>query len=103
VRRVKQQARERGDALPRFHLRGSKGKFTPACQVKLREWITLKPDQTLAELRQRLENDLHVKVSTSTVDRWTKKLRLTFKKSLSTPLSRTAPTSRRNASDGTTT
>jgi len=29
VRRVTQQMRERGDALTRFHLRGSKEKFTP--------------------------------------------------------------------------
>jgi len=103
VRRVKQQMRERGDALPRFHLRGSKGKFTPERQAKLREWVTQKPDQTLDELRKRFGEELKVNVSKSTVDRWTKKLGLTFKKSLSMPPSRTGRMSKHNASGGTKT
>lgn len=102
VRRVKQQARERGDALPRFHLRGSKGKFTPERQAKLREWIAQKPDQTLEELRVRFEEELKVKVSKSTIDRWTKKLGLTFKKSPFTPPNRTGPMSKHDANAGTT-
>ncbi len=100
VRRVRQQARQRGDALPRFHLRGSRGKFTPECREALAQWIARKPDLTLAQLQKQLSEQLEINVWLSTVDRWTKKLGLSFKKSLCMPLSRTGRTSKQNASAG---
>ena len=66
VRRVRQQMKKRGDELPQFHLRGSRGIITPECQAKLRERVTQKPDQTIDELRQRFEEELNFKVFKST-------------------------------------
>ena len=96
VRRVRQNHRERGTADPLLHLRGYKGKLTDEIKTSLRQWVTDHPDATLAEIKQRLG----LKVSLSTVDRWLKKLGLSFKKSPSTPPSRTGPTSPRRERDG---
>src|SRR5580704_15613983 len=84
VRRVRQNHRERGTADPLLHLRGRKGKFTDDIKTRLRQFVADHPDATLAEIKERLELD----ASLSTVDRWVKKLGLSFKKSPSTPPSR---------------
>ena len=85
VRRVKQNYRERGTADPLLHLRGRKGKFSDEIKTRLGQFVTDHPDATLKEIKQRLGLD----VSLSTVDRWLKKLELSFKKSVCTPPSRT--------------
>lgn len=96
VRRVRQNYRERGTADPLLHLRGRKGKLTDELKTQLSDFVKNHPDATLAEIKQQLNLD----VSISTVDRWLKKLGLSFKKSPSTPQSRTGPTSPRHASSG---
>jgi transposase len=55
--------------------------LSDAVKGRLRELVRVKPDSTLAELRDALAAEARVKASTSTVDRWLGKLGLTFKKS----------------------
>jgi transposase len=89
VRRVRQNHRERGTADPLLHLRGRKGKLNDQLKTRLSQLVKDHPDATLAEIQKRLGLD----ASLSTIDRWLKKLGLSFKKSPSTPPSRTGPTS----------
>lgn len=96
VRRVRQNYRERGTADPLLHLRGRKGKLTQDIKAQLQQFVADHPDATLAQMKKELGLD----VSLSTVDRWLKKLGLSFKKSPSTPLSKTAPMSPRPAFRG---
>jgi transposase len=79
TRRVKQHLRERGTLEPLPRNAGAKGKFTEPLRVKLAELVRARPDATLAELRE----GLGVDVSLATVDGWTKKLGLRYKKSRS--------------------
>jgi transposase len=88
VRRVRQNHRERGTADPLLHLRGRKGKLTEEIKTQLRQFVSDHPDATLMEIKKHLDLD----ISLSTVDRWLRKLGLSFKKSPSTPPSRTGPT-----------
>lgn len=93
VRRLKQQRRERGDIVPRTG-GGSRGrKFDRQALAQL---VARQPDATLTELRDRLG----VKVSIWAISKALHQLGLSFKKRLSTPQSRTAPTSPSVASDG---
>jgi transposase len=89
VRRVRQDLRERGTADPLLHLRGRKGKLTDEMKTRLKQFVADHPDATLAQIKKQMG----LGVSRSTIDRWLKKLGLSFKKSLSTPPSRTGPTS----------
>ena len=88
TRRVRQDDRERGTPDPLLHLRGRKGKLTEEIKNQLRQYVADHPDATLAEIKRELE----LEVSLSTIDRWLKKLGLSFKKSLSTRPSRTGRT-----------
>jgi transposase len=96
VRRVRQNQRERGSADPLLHLRGRKGKLTDEIKMRLSPFVADHPDATLAEIKQ----ELKLEVSISTIDRWLKKLGLSFKKSPSTRPSRIDPTSPKHASRG---
>ena len=96
VRRVRQNFRERGTADPLLHLRGRKGKLTDDIKARLMQYVSDHPDATLAQIKQELSLD----ASISTVDRWLKKLGLSFKKSPSTPPSRTGPTSSKRVPRG---
>jgi transposase len=96
VRRVRQNHRERGTADPLLHLRGRKGKLTDELKTRLSRFVKDRPDATLAEIKKQLGLD----ASLSTIDRWLKKLGLSFKKSPSTPPSRTGPTSPKRVRTG---
>ena len=96
VRRVRQNYRERGTADPLLHLRGPKGKLTEELQARLRRFVADHPDATLAETKEQLE----LTVALSTIDRWLRKLGLSFKKSRSTPASKIARTSSKVADNG---
>jgi len=96
VRRVRQQHRQRGTADARLHLRGRKGKLSDQLRERLRQLVADRPDATLAEIK----DQLGLEVSLSTIDRWLKKLGLSFKKSLSTPPSRTVRTSLKRGGSG---
>src|SRR5271165_2580264 len=89
VRRVRQDHRERGTPDPLLHLRGRKGKLTDEIKARLGQFVKGHPDATLAEIKKQLGLD----ASPSTIDRWLKKLGLSFKKSPSTPPSKTGPMS----------
>ena len=96
VRRVRQNHRERGTADAMLHLRGRKGKLTDEIKTRLRQFVRDHPDATLAEIKERLGLD----GSLSTIDRWLKKLGLSFKKSPSTPQSKADSTSPKRGSGG---
>ena len=89
VRRLKQRRRELGivDRLPQNP--GRRPKFSPDDLKRLAALVAEHPDATLAELRKRLGTPM----GNATLCRALAKLGLTFKKSRSTPPSRTAPTS----------
>jgi transposase len=86
IRRVRQHFQERGTLQPQTHRCGRKGKFTEQRQQQLMEFIAAKPDATLEELRDAMKAG----VSLSTIDRWTKRLGMTFKKSPCVPASKSA-------------
>jgi transposase len=96
ARRIKQCRRETGRVRPLPTGGKRVQKIDP---VLLAELVRRQPDATLKELRERLG----VKCALSSVWGALEKIKLTFKKSRSTPPSRTAPTSRnavRNGSSG---
>jgi transposase len=82
VRRLKQHRRERGDIVPRSG-GGSRGRKID--RDRLSELVTQQPDATLVELRDRLG----VKVTLWAISKALGELKLTYKKSRSTPPSRT--------------
>lgn len=93
VRRLKQHRRERGDIVPR---RGGGSRGTRFDREQLRALVDQHPDATLVELRDRLG----VNVTPWSICKALRALGLTFKKSRSTPRSRTASTSRNAARRG---
>lgn len=95
VRRLKQRRREHGEIAPRSSGVPSGSKLEPY-RDRLHELVDSQPDATLAELAE----SLPVKVSLPTLSRALGELRLTLKKSRSTPRSRTAPMSRSGGRDG---
>jgi transposase len=84
VRRLKQHRRERGDISPR---KGGGSRGFKIDRRQLSRLINEQPDATLAELRQRLS----VSVSLWSICRALKQLKYSYKKSRSTPPSRTGP------------
>jgi transposase len=86
VRRIKQTRRETGRVRPLPTGGKRVQKVDPA---RLALLVEAQPDATLKELRERLG----VKCSLSSICNALKKLRLSFKKSRSTPRSRTGPMS----------
>lgn len=96
VRRVRQNDRERGTPDALLHLRGRRGKLTEELKTRLKQFVADHPDATLEQIKK----DLALDASISTVDRWLRKLGLSFKKSLSTRPSKTERTSRRRGGAG---
>lgn len=92
VRRLKQQRRQRGDIKPR------RGGHRPRRidRDQLAHLVSQQPDATLAELRERLG----LTCSLSAIWMALQGLKLTFKKSLCTPPSRTGRTSPRRERPG---
>jgi transposase len=85
ARRLKQHKRERGDIIPRS---GGGGQTPKVDSVRLKELVSQKADATLAELRESLKVDC----SLWTICRALRQLKLTYKKSRSTPPSKIART-----------
>ena len=96
VRRLIQRRRETGSLEPQPHQTPDRSKLNERDLEKLAELIRKRPDMTLAELADALNN----KVSIPTVCRATKSLGLTLKKRLSTRPSKIARTSRRRVKRG---
>jgi transposase len=86
VRRLKQHRRERGDIMPR-NGGGSRGRKID--RERLAGLVQEKPDATLVELRDRLVALGGKKVTPWAICKALQELKLSFKKSLSTPASRT--------------
>jgi len=82
ARRLKQHRRERGDIIPRT---GGGIQIPKVDPVQLAEQVRQKPDATLAELREALRVDCTL----WTICKALRRLKLTYKKSRSTPPSRT--------------
>jgi transposase len=82
ARRLKQHRRERGDIVPRT---GGGGQTPKVDLIRLGELVKQKPDATLAELRESLKVDCTL----WTICKALRRLKLTYKKSRSTPPSRT--------------
>jgi len=99
VRRLKQRRREGGSITPRKAGNPSPAILAPHHEA-LRELVAQRPDATLVELRDRLADERGVSVSVATLWRALDALRLTFKKSLSTPPNATAPTCSSDAAAG---
>ena len=87
VRRLKQHRRERGDIIPR-NGGGSRGRKID--RDRLAELVRQQPDATLAELQQRLG----ITVTLWGISKALRELKLTYKKSRSTPPSKTGRMSR---------
>lgn len=85
ARRLKQHRRERGDIVPRTGGGNQKPKVD---LIQLGEWVKQKPDATLVELRESLKVDCTL----WTICRALRRLKLSYKKSRSTPPSRIALT-----------
>lgn len=88
VRRLMQRHRETGSLAPKATRRGPKPRLAGDAD-RIRELVGRQPDLTPAEVRDRLG----LAVRPLTVWRMLRRLGLTFKKSRSGPLSRTARTS----------
>lgn len=93
VRRLKQHRRERGDIVPRT---GGGSRGTKIDRGRLAELVKAQPDATLVELRERLG----VSCTPWAIAKALRELELTFKKSRSTPPSRTGRTSPRSGPSG---
>jgi transposase len=93
VRRVRQQAKQRGTLEPRTHLCGRKTLLTARRKKRLEKLLAKRPDATLRELGQQMDRTFR----TSTVDLWLRKMGLTYKKNA--PRLRTKPSRRGGAED----
>ena len=76
VRRVRQQFKARGTLEPQTHLCGRKTLLTARRQARLQKLVAAQPEATLAELGSRFDRAF----GTSTVDRWLRRLKLSYKK-----------------------
>ena len=88
VRRLKQRRRELDTIEPLPKKNGPDPKLTPQHRIRLREAVEQQPDLTLAELKHRLK----LSASVPTICRVLRALGLSFKKSRSSPMSRTVRT-----------
>ncbi len=98
VRRLIQRRRETGSLAPLPQKRPNNNKLDEKDLKRLQELIRRTPDMTLAELAEELDD----KVSVPTVWRATQALGLPLKKSPCMPPNKTARTSRKPATRGST-
>ena len=80
VRRLKQRRREDGSIAPR-PIPGGKPKLDASQRARLSDFVQQKPDATLAELRQRLAEELQVRISIGALWETLRRMNFTFKKS----------------------
>jgi transposase len=92
VKSMKRLSREQGHLRPRTGRAGRKRRLAGR-EEELRALVAAQPDLTLEQLRAELKADVCIATVANELDR----LEITFKKSPCAPPSRTAPTSRRNA------
>ena len=103
ARRIWQRYREEGLVGPRPHAGGHTPKFSDEQKKQiLGELVAAKPDAFCRELADDLHTRTGVRVCRQTIGAWLAELRLTRKKSRSSPPSRSVRTSKRNATRGST-
>jgi transposase len=100
VRRLKQRRREEGSIAPR-PIPGGRPKLDESQRAKLSEFVQQKPDATLGELRQRLAEELQVRISIGALWETLRRMNFTFKKSRRTRMSSLATMCRPSDSAGT--
>lgn len=88
VRRLKQRRRELNTIKPLPKKNGPDPLLTPQHRLRLHEAVQRQPDLTLMELKEKLK----LSASVPTICRALRSLGLSFKKSRSSPTSRTART-----------
>lgn len=96
VKKLLQQRRHTGDIAPRHHLAGRKPMITATHRSQIRGLLVKKNDLTLKELRQ----SLGLRCSVQALHVVLGKMGLTYKKRRSTPVNRSARTSRGRAAAG---
>src|SRR5215210_7996247 len=88
------QKRERGDLAPLPHGGGAQTKLSAGQWQQVARWIAATPDATLAELQERVQQKLRVRVGVSTIWRGVETLGVTRKKRVSAlrkPMPKRAP------------
>jgi transposase len=101
VRRLKQRRREDGSIAPRSIKRVGKPKLDDAARARVLEWVNLKPDSTLEELRRRIGQELDIRISIGALWETLRRMKLSFKKSRSTRPSSRVRTWSRSVPTGT--
>ena len=84
------QFRRTGEVGPKPHAGGKPSRLDAAARLQLQQWLQAQPDLTLAELADRLEQQLGIKLSLARLCRVLQAMHLPRKKRLSMPLSATA-------------
>jgi transposase len=83
------QLRRTGDVAPKPHAGGLPSRLDAAVRLQLQQWLAEQPDLTLAELVERLNQRLHIRIGTSRLCTVLQDLGLPRKKSRSMPASAT--------------
>jgi transposase len=96
VKKLLQQRRRTGDLRPRHRYSGRKPTLVQSHQQRLRALLARKPDLTLEEMRQALA----VGCTLQAIHYLLERMGLTYKKRLSGPANKTAPTSGKPAAAG---
>jgi transposase len=96
VKKLLQQRRRTGDLRPRHRYSGRKPTLVQRHQQGLRALLARKPDLTLEEMRQALA----VGCTLQAIHYLLERMGLTYKKRLSGPANKTAPTSGKPAAAG---
>ena len=96
VKKLLQQRRRTGDLRPRHRFSGPKPKLVDNHRQQLRQMLARKPDLTLEEMRQALT----VRCTLQAIHYLLERMGLTYKKRLSGPANKTAPTSGKPAAAG---
>lgn len=99
VEQVLRRWRRTGSLAPHPHTGGPPSRLA-AVEGRLRQWLAAQPDLTLAEVRARLAEPLHVPTSRTAWSRGLGRLGLARKRRRSTPSSATARQSRASGGRG---
>ena len=96
VKKLIQQRRHSGDIAPRHHLSGRKPLILESHKKAMKELLARRPDMTLEELR----DETGLSCTLPAIHYALASMGLTYKKRLSGPASKTAPTSPEPARSG---
>ena len=83
IEKLIKQKKETGCIAPKGHGGGAQPKLTPHQKQVVADLVAANNDATLEELRDQLQAEIGIRVSRSTMSRFTQELMLTFKKNVS--------------------